>query len=159
MKRKSSYGLREADFGLQGGEFYGDDESDVEERSVRIGRHSVVLVRNQWGLVTAWVRGIGNVASGYEEREVIEEARERLSRLVPNTSSAPKVRLTSAGRFNGGIATKRRWGSATITLFYVQVDGVLQNGQWEGYGATPGERMTYAKESFLAGKPPSRYRF
>lgn len=48
-----------------------------------------------------------------------------------------KIQLTSASRYNGGIAIKRRWGSSTVTEFYVQIDGD---------GKTPGERKTYAKQ-------------
>lgn len=57
-----------------------------------------------------------------------------------------KIQLTSASRYNGGIAIKRRWGSSTVTEFYVQIDGVLQPERVTGYGKTPGERKTYAKQ-------------
>lgn len=59
-----------------------------------------------------------------------------------------KIELRSKERYNGGVLTKRKWGSATITTFWVYVDGVMQ-GEYKGYGATPGERMTFAKKSFL----------
>lgn len=60
-----------------------------------------------------------------------------------------KVELTSADRHNGGAAVKRRWGSSTVTRFWVQVDGVLQPEKSTGYGRTPGERKTHALNAFL----------
>lgn len=62
----------------------------------------------------------------------------------------PRIELTSASRYNGGIAIKRRHGSSTVTSFWVTVDGVLQPEQVTGYGPTPGERKTNAKQTFLA---------
>lgn len=63
-----------------------------------------------------------------------------------------KIKLTSAERYNGGIAVKRKWGSSTVTEFYVTIDGVLQPEKVTGYGKTPGDRKAYAKrkvEEFL----------
>jgi hypothetical protein len=60
-----------------------------------------------------------------------------------------KIELVSASRYNGGIAIKRNWGSSTITEFYVTIDGVHQAEKVKGYGRTPGERKTYAKNIVL----------
>jgi len=59
------------------------------------------------------------------------------------------IKLTSADRYNGGIKIKRQWGSSTVTNFYVEVDGILQPEKVTGYGKTPGERKTYAKNRVL----------
>ena len=61
-----------------------------------------------------------------------------------------KITLTSASRYNGGVKIKHQWGSSTVTKFYVEIDGVLQQGKVTGYGKTPGERKTYAKQRVLA---------
>jgi len=59
------------------------------------------------------------------------------------------IELTSASRYNGGVAIKRLYGSSTITNFYVRVNGSLWDGTIPGRGATPGERKTYAKNKVL----------
>ena len=64
--------------------------------------------------------------------------------------SAPKQQLfaQSMERYNGGVRIKRQFGSSTVTVFMVGVEG-SQPGTWvkiEGYGATPGARKTYALE-------------
>lgn len=67
-----------------------------------------------------------------------------------NPSKGPKIKAISFERYNGGAAVKRRWGSSTVTKFYVSVDGVPGSQRIiEGYGKTPGSRKTYAKEKFL----------
>jgi len=60
-----------------------------------------------------------------------------------------KITLTSAERYNGGVRVKRQWGSSTVTHFWVEVDGKLQKDKAIGYGKTPGERKTFAKERVL----------
>jgi hypothetical protein len=60
-----------------------------------------------------------------------------------------KIELTSASRHNGGVAVKRKHGSSTVTEFYVMVDGVLWPKTVTGYGPTPGDRKTYARERVL----------
>lgn len=56
-----------------------------------------------------------------------------------------RFRTFSMSRYNGGIATKRRWGSSTVTVFDVEdtATGRTYRGI-KAYGATPGERHTYA---------------
>ncbi len=66
----------------------------------------------------------------------------------------PKIVLTSAYRYNGGVARKRLSGSSTVTEFYVTIDGVLQPGRVTGYGRTPGDRKTYARKVVEAGLKP-----
>jgi len=60
------------------------------------------------------------------------------------------IKLTSAERWNGGIAIKRRYGSSTVTSFWVEIDGTLQKDKAIGYGKTPGERKTCAKNRVLS---------
>jgi hypothetical protein len=64
-----------------------------------------------------------------------------------------KVIASSFERYNGGVKTKRRWGSSTITRFYVRWESDAHNASaWEiieGYGPTPGDRKTYAIQRFL----------
>jgi len=75
---------------------------------------------------------------------------ERLS----NPAKGPKIKAVSFERYNGGIAIKRRFGSSTITKFYVSIDGVPDSQRIvEGYGKTPGERKTYAISSYKATNP------
>lgn len=60
-----------------------------------------------------------------------------------------KIELHSASRYNGGVKVKRVWGSSTVTEFHVIIDGVLQNYTVTGYGKTPGERKTFAKNKVI----------
>ena len=62
----------------------------------------------------------------------------------------PQITLISASRWNGGIAIKHRWGSSTITEFYVTVDGNHWKQKVCGYGRTPGDRKTYARQAVEA---------
>jgi hypothetical protein len=59
-----------------------------------------------------------------------------------------KIVATSFGRYNGGIAIKRKHGSSTVTRFYVHFEeDAGYPSRWEtieGFGVTPGERKTYA---------------
>ena len=60
-----------------------------------------------------------------------------------------KLKASSFQRYNGGAAHKRRWGSSTITRFYVWRSPEDDDNAkaWlvvEGYGKTPGERKTDA---------------
>ena len=62
----------------------------------------------------------------------------------------PKVFAKSVERYNGGVKYKRLYGSSTVTVFLVGLEG-SPAGTWmklEGYGATPGERKTYALKVF-----------
>lgn len=61
-----------------------------------------------------------------------------------------KIKLTSADRYNGGVKIKRMYGSSCVTHSWVEVDGKLQKDKVVGYGKTPGERKTFAKERFLS---------
>jgi hypothetical protein len=64
------------------------------------------------------------------------------------------LQARSKSRYNGGVGTKRRWGSSTITVFYVWPAGETFGQALDadrvyeivGYGPTPGERQTQAKE-------------
>jgi hypothetical protein len=59
-----------------------------------------------------------------------------------------KIIASSYERYNGGIRIKRQWGSSTVTVFCVYREEDKDNpSAWElikGYGASPGERKTYA---------------
>jgi len=63
-----------------------------------------------------------------------------------------KILTFSMQRYNGGIAIKRKYGSSTVTRFYVMfAEDEKDAARWEvieGYGKTPGERATYAKDIF-----------
>jgi len=60
-----------------------------------------------------------------------------------------KVELISASRYNGGVKIKRVWGSSTVTEFFVIIDGVQQKDLVKGYGKTPGDRKTFAKNKVI----------
>lgn len=59
-----------------------------------------------------------------------------------------KLLAFSKERYNGGIAVKRRYGSSTVTIFWVMKEEDRNNpGKWleiKSYGKTPGERKTFA---------------
>lgn len=59
-----------------------------------------------------------------------------------------KIKAVSYERYNGGARVKRAYGSSTVTRFYVFFEGDERDpSKWvkvEAYGATPGERKTYA---------------
>ena len=63
-----------------------------------------------------------------------------------------KIIASSFQRYNGGVKVKRQYGSSTVTRFYVHQAG--EEGEplkWEvivGYGKTPGERKTFAIETY-----------
>jgi len=62
------------------------------------------------------------------------------------------VIAVSRERYYGGIAVKRRWGSATITVFVVyRASDAGDATKWReirAYGKTPGERKTFAMQEF-----------
>lgn len=66
-----------------------------------------------------------------------------------NDKRIARLKAISFERYNGGIAVKRRYGSSTVTKFFIvpiAADGTeWETLQVEGYGATPGERGTDAK--------------
>lgn len=62
------------------------------------------------------------------------------------------IKLVSKTRWNGGISHKRRYGSSTITEFWVVIDEELQPETSVGYGKTPGERVTNARDRYLISK-------
>ena len=58
----------------------------------------------------------------------------------------------SQSRYNGGVKIKKQYGSSTVTVFLVGEEG-SHPSTWKtisGYGKTPGERKTYAKNVFLS---------
>ena len=66
-----------------------------------------------------------------------------------------KIFAQSISRYNGGVRIKRQWGSSTVTRFMVGIEGSSPS-EWkeiDSYGATPGDRKTYAINQFkkLAG--------
>lgn len=74
-----------------------------------------------------------------------------------------KIIATSFERYNGGVAIKRKYGSSTITRFYVYREEDSEDStQWriiEGFGPTPGDRKTFAikryQETIFKNDPPS----
>ena len=65
-----------------------------------------------------------------------------------------KLKTISMSRGNGGVAVKRRYGSSTLTTFYVFREGDENNFERhvevkDVGGKTPGERATRAKEIAL----------
>lgn len=62
------------------------------------------------------------------------------------------IEATSTERYNGGVAAKRRYGSSTITVFYVhRVRDREDPSRWlkiEVGGRTPGDRKTAAIAEF-----------
>jgi predicted RNA binding protein YcfA (HicA-like mRNA interferase family) len=70
--------------------------------------------------------------------------------LDQNPSKKSKLKLISKDRYRATAAERRRYGGKTVTEFWVEVDGqmVFEDGKSlvvTGYGATPGERKSYAK--------------
>ena len=66
------------------------------------------------------------------------------------TAGTGKLFARSFERYNGGVKIKRLYGSSTVTRFYVGAEG-SDPATWvpiDGYGATPGERATYAKRVY-----------
>ena len=66
-----------------------------------------------------------------------------------------KLFATSFERYNGGIRIKRLYGSSTVTRFYVGVEG-SDPSTWEkieAYGPTPGDRKTFALNSYKLRHP------
>lgn len=63
-----------------------------------------------------------------------------------------KIIATSFERYNGGAAIKRKYGSSTVTRFYVHREEETNTpASWrviEGYGHTPGDRKTDAIRRF-----------
>jgi hypothetical protein len=59
-----------------------------------------------------------------------------------------KIIASSYERYNGGVKVKRQYGSSTVTIFLVYKEEDKDNpSAWElvkGFGASPGERKTYA---------------
>jgi hypothetical protein len=64
---------------------------------------------------------------------------------TPTQHARPmKLSAISMARYFGGIATKRRWGSSTITEFLVTDEQTGRSVTVKAYGKTPGERKTFA---------------
>lgn len=62
-----------------------------------------------------------------------------------------KIVAVSHERYNGGIAIKRKYGSSTVTRFYVCDSDIPGSAVLiEGYGPTPGDRKTDAMRKFSA---------
>lgn len=62
-----------------------------------------------------------------------------------------KIVAFSKERYNGGVRVKRRFGSSTVTIFWVHPEGAPAK-DWEeiaGYGPTPRDRKTYAINKYL----------
>lgn len=76
-----------------------------------------------------------------------------MSRRSNPSGKYHEVTATSTGRYNGGAATKRQYGSSTVTIFTID-DPTAPGGQryhkYEGRGATPGERRTAALQAHAA---------
>jgi hypothetical protein len=69
---------------------------------------------------------------------------------------AEKLFATSVERYNGGARIKRAYGSSTVTRFMVGVKGSPPE-TWlkvEGYGATPGDRKSFAIAQFEKTRAP-----
>ena len=64
-----------------------------------------------------------------------------------------KIEASSYERYNGGVATKRAYGSSTVTRFFVYfAEDRNDPSKWqkiEGRGRTPGDRKTAAINEFL----------
>src|SRR5580658_7470962 len=71
--------------------------------------------------------------------------------------SARRIFASSFERYNGGAAVKRKYGSSTVTRFYVgyEGDGAEKWAKIIAYGRTPGERKTAAIEQFKAQQTAS----
>ena len=66
-------------FGLQEGETYDYEDEATSNVVKRISGHSVHFTTNEnTGYITAWVKGAGNIASGYLMKEVEEKASRKL---------------------------------------------------------------------------------
>jgi len=59
------------------------------------------------------------------------------------------IKLVSKNRYNGGVRIKRLYGGSTVTEFYVTINGINQSFTATGFGKTPGERKTYAKNMII----------
>ncbi len=105
---------------------------------------------------------------GFKNLQVFNTKREaesfvkKFKRKSNPASASDKIVASSFERYNGGVKVKRKWGSSTVTRFYVykQKDKGDAN-KWkivEAYGKTPGERKTYAINVFKkgGGKPAVR---
>jgi hypothetical protein len=56
-----------------------------------------------------------------------------------------KILAVSHERYNGGVAVKRKYGSSTVTRFYVWREEKPNEAKLvEGFGPTPGDRKTDA---------------
>ena len=66
-----------------------------------------------------------------------------------------KLFARSFQRYNGGVRIKRLYGSSTITLFHVGIEG-SDPSTWatiEAFGKTPGERKTNALDVYKETHP------
>lgn len=68
-------------------------------------------------------------------------------------SDIRKIVAQSYERYNGGARVKRQYGSATVTKFFVEEKGKPDTRmEVAGYGATPGERKTFAVKRYAEAK-------
>lgn len=59
------------------------------------------------------------------------------------------IKAVSESRYNGGAAIKRKYGSSTVTRFYVWDEKTPNDTKLiEGFGPTPGDRKTDAIRRF-----------